>query len=91
MIGEIHLAGHAVEAVGNVDLRIDDHGSQVCSEVWRLYERLIARVGPKPTLIEWDTDIPTWDVLNTEAGKAQAILNQNDLVLGRRHGDALLA
>ncbi len=91
LIGEIHLAGHAVEAVGNVDLRIDDHGSQVCSEVWRLYERLIARVGPKPTLIEWDTNIPAWDVLNTEASKAQAILNQNDLVLGRRHGDALLA
>lgn len=91
LIGEIHLAGHSVEAVGDVELRIDDHGSQVCSEVWRLYERLIMRVGRKPTLIEWDTNVPEWAVLKAEADKAQLLLNQNDLVLGRRHNDALLA
>ncbi len=91
LIGEIHLAGHAVEAVGDVNLRIDDHGSQVCSDVWKLYERLIMRVGPKPTLIEWDTNVPAWNILKAEADKAQMILGQNDLLLGRRHGDAQLA
>lgn len=91
LIGEIHLAGHAVEKVGGVELRIDDHGSQVCSDVWNLYERLIMRVGAKPTLIEWDTNVPEWAVLSHEADRAQMVLDQNDLVLGRRHGDANFA
>jgi uncharacterized protein (UPF0276 family) len=42
--------------------------------VWKLYEASVARIGPRPTLIEWDTDIPALDVLLREAGKAQAIL-----------------
>jgi len=91
LIGEIHLAGHAVESIGEVELRIDDHGSQVCPDVWGLYERLIMRVGAKPTLIEWDTNVPSWAVLSHEAERAQIILEQNDLVLGRRHGDANFA
>jgi len=91
LIGEIHLAGHAVESIGDVELRIDDHGSQVCSDVWGLFERLIMRVGAKPTLIEWDTNIPAWAVLSHEAERAQMVLDQNDLILGRRHGDANFA
>lgn len=89
LIGEIHLAGHATEAVGDSLLRIDDHGSAVCEEVWQLYERLIMRVGAKPTLIEWDTNVPDWAVLAAEAAKAQALIDQQALVLGRRHDDAV--
>jgi uncharacterized protein len=91
LIGEIHLAGHAVETIGDEKLRIDDHGSSVASDVWSLYERLIMRVGAKPTLIEWDTNIPSWQILKGEADKAQVILNQTDLVMGRRHGDVSFA
>ncbi|MEQ9517923.1 MAG: DUF692 domain-containing protein [Parvibaculum sp.] len=86
LIGEVHLAGHAVEVINGVELRIDDHGSEVVSDVWYLYERLIARVGPKPSLIEWDTNIPAWPVLFFEAQKADILMKQHDLVLGRRHG-----
>jgi uncharacterized protein (UPF0276 family) len=66
VVGEIHLAGHS--AAG--DLLIDDHGSRVVSEVWRLYEIACRRLGPVPTLIEWDTAIPPLDVLLDEAATA---------------------
>jgi uncharacterized protein (UPF0276 family) len=69
-VEEIHLAGF--DARGG--LLIDTHGARVAPEVWRLYEAAIARIGARPTLIEWDTDIPPLDVLLDEAGKAQAVL-----------------
>jgi uncharacterized protein (UPF0276 family) len=70
VIEEIHLAGHTLEKVDGVPLRIDDHGSRVCDDVWTLYRRLIARIGPRPTLIEWDTDVPPMETLLEEAAKA---------------------
>jgi uncharacterized protein len=91
LIGEIHVAGHAVEEINGAQLRIDDHGSEVVDDVWRLFERLVQRIGPKPTLVEWDTNVPAWDVLKLEADKADLLLRQSDLILGRRHDDALLA
>jgi len=75
-IGEIHLAGHAVRHLDNgAILRIDDHGSPVSDEVWSLYDSLISRIGVRPTLIEWDTDIPTFETLQAEAAIAQSILD----------------
>ena len=73
-VQEIHLAGYRRNRVGTRDLLIDDHGSAVCAEVWSLYRRAITRLGPVPTLIEWDTDVPALDVLVTEAFKADTIL-----------------
>ena len=73
IVGEIHLAGHAVRPLpGGRVIRIDDHGSPVAAEVWSLYEFALARFGAVPTLIEWDTDIPALDVLLDEAAKARA-------------------
>jgi uncharacterized protein (UPF0276 family) len=75
-VGEIHLAGHAVRDLpGGRRVRIDDHGSKVCPEVWSLYETAIRALGPRPTLIEWDTAIPDFAVLQGEAAVAQGILN----------------
>jgi len=76
-IAEIHLAGHALRHLddGRV-LRIDDHGSRVAAEVWTLYAAAVERFGPVPTLIEWDTDVPAFDVLQHEAAKAQALLDR---------------
>ena len=74
-VGEIHLAGHSVRELGDGrSIRIDDHGSRVRPEVWALYAEAIARFGPVPTLIEWDTDVPALDVLVGEAAKAGAIM-----------------
>jgi uncharacterized protein len=73
-VGEIHLAGHAVEEHDSGPLLIDDHGSVVTDTTWQLYLRFIERAGPKPTLIEWDTDVPEFGVLMAEVGKASSIL-----------------
>ena len=68
VIGEIHLAGHSVRPLPDGGtLRIDDHGSRVIGEVWALYREALARFGPVPTLIEWDTNVPPLDVLVGEA------------------------
>ncbi|HZP37580.1 MAG TPA: DUF692 domain-containing protein [Methylomirabilota bacterium] len=73
-VGEIHLAGHSRnEADGRVIL-IDDHGSRVSDDVWALYERALERFGPRPTLIEWDTDLPALAVLLDEARRAGTVL-----------------
>jgi len=73
-IGEIHLAGHTVRCVETVEIRIDDHGSAVDDSVWSLYRQVIRRLGPRPTLIEWDSRIPPLTTLIGEAAKADAIL-----------------
>lgn len=74
-VGEIHLAGHAVEHHDSGPLLIDDHGSHVTGATWNLYRRFIDRAGAKPTLIEWDTDVPDYVVLMAEVDKAANILN----------------
>ncbi len=75
-IGEIHLAGHAtVTEPDGGRLLIDDHGSPVPDAVWALYRRLVTRTGPRPTLIEWDTDVPAFPVLAAEARRAEAVLD----------------
>jgi uncharacterized protein len=76
-IGEIHLAGHAlIHTDDGRQLRIDDHGSAVIPEVWALYERAVAHLGAVPTLIEWDTRIPAFSVLQLQAAAAQARMLQ---------------
>lgn len=75
-VGEIHLAGHARRPLPNGrTLRIDDHGSPVPAEVWTLYEQALRRFGARPTLIEWDTDIPGFEVLLLQAAQAQRRLD----------------
>ena len=76
-IGEIHLAGHAVrELADGSHVHIDDHGSPVSAGVWDLYEAAIRRIGPCPTLIEWDTDIPAFACLAAEAAIADAVMTR---------------
>jgi len=69
-VGEIHLAGF--QDTG--DVLIDTHGDFVADPVWGLYQRALARLGPVPTLIEWDTDIPPLEALLGEAAKADRML-----------------
>jgi hypothetical protein len=72
LVGEIHLAGHTFDAEGT--LLIDSHDAPVSDIVWRLYERLIERIGPTPTLIERDGNIPTFAELMSERERAQRIM-----------------
>jgi uncharacterized protein len=69
-VQEIHLAGYAEGG----ELVIDDHGSRVRAPVWQVYEHALRRLGPRHTLVEWDTDIPPLPVLLEEAAAAAAIV-----------------
>ena len=73
-ITEYHLAGHAVNDVDGGTVLIDDHGSRVGDPVWRLFAQCVERFGPRPTVIEWDTDIPALPVLLDEALRASVLL-----------------
>ncbi len=74
-VGEIHLAGYA-DAVDDqgAPLLIDAHNSPVRATVWSLYEETVRRLGPTPTLIEWDNEVPQWPVLAAEARRAETAM-----------------
>jgi uncharacterized protein len=84
-VGEIHLAGHAQARDHNGAFLIDDHGGPVSAEVWALYRDVVAAAGPRPTLIEWDNNVPDWAELWAETEKARAILHMNRACLPLAH------
>ncbi len=88
-VGEIHLAGHSVEPHESGPLLIDDHGSCVADATWELFAAFISRVGPKPVLIEWDSNIPEFDVLLNEAAKAQTIMSRHAPAIEYPHAIAI--
>lgn len=73
-IGQYHLAGHAVNDADGEPVLIDDHGSRVSEGVWALFDEIVRRCGPRPTLVEWDTDLPPLDLLLDEARRAAQAL-----------------
>ena len=83
-IVQYHLAGHAVNDADGETILIDDHGSPVGEEAWALFDAALLRFGPRPALVEWDTDLPPLEVLLAEAEKAGQ-------ALARREGHAARA
>ena len=82
-VGEIHLAGFDEDRDAAGDrLLIDTHGRAVDDAVWALYEAAISTIGPTPTLIERDHDVPPLAVLAAEAARADAVLARH-----RRQGE----
>lgn len=75
LVQEIHLAGHAEDPDQGAALLIDSHSAPVCEAVWSLYRRLIDRIGPRPTLIERDEDLPAFTALMAERDRAHALLS----------------
>ena len=74
-VGEIHLGGHDEDEDDHgAPLLIDSHGREVADPVWALLHHTLVRSGPKPLLIEWDTDVPAWPVLAEEARRAEEAL-----------------
>lgn len=75
-VGEIHLGGHDEDHDDHgAPLLIDSHGKEVVDPVWALYAHTLSVSGPRPTLIEWDNDVPDWPILSAEAARADAILS----------------
>ncbi|WP_170426489.1 MNIO family bufferin maturase [Ruegeria arenilitoris] len=76
-VHEIHLGGHDEDEDDHGrPLLIDSHGRAVVDPVWALLDYVLERSGPKPVLIEWDTDVPEWPILRAEAERAQAALDR---------------
>jgi len=76
-VAEIHLAGHSPDPVLGDRLLVDSHDAPVAPQVWQLYERLIARIGPRPTLIERDDKLPAFETLLAERARAEAVLRRS--------------
>ncbi len=88
-VGEIHLAGHAEQSDDEGELLlIDSHDGPVADAVWKLFEIVVSRCGPVPTLVEWDSNIPDWPILKAEAAAAQAILDRRQSSMESRHAAA---
>ncbi len=74
-VKQIHLAGHAREVdESGRPLLIDTHDREVDPHVWDLYRFAIGRIGPVPTLIEWDASVPAWETLKAQAARADAVM-----------------
>jgi uncharacterized protein (UPF0276 family) len=79
-VREVHLAGYTVNCYPDGEILIDTHNARVAEPVWQLYREAVRRLGPVPTLIEWDTDLPALAVLVEEAGRADAIREETHAV-----------
>ncbi|MFP4900452.1 DUF692 domain-containing protein [Paraburkholderia sp. BR14261] len=76
-VGEIHLAGYSEQHDDeHAPLLIDSHDRAVADPVWALYRDVIARTGPIPTLVEWDSQLPAWPELRAQALAARRIASE---------------
>lgn len=76
-VGELHLGGHAEDTLPSGPLLIDAHGTPIADAVWELFAAVLEWTGPLPTLVEWDNDVPSLDVLLQETGRVAATLVQS--------------
>jgi uncharacterized protein len=66
-VAQFHLAGHSDHGT----YLLDTHDHPICPAVWKLYEYAVGRFGRVPTLIEWDDNIPAFEVLEATAEEAR--------------------
>ena len=78
-VAEYHLAGYSEQAGHNEmhSCLVDTHSNPVHPAVWELYKVALRHIGARPTLIEWDADIPALAVLRDEAAQAQLRMERN--------------
>lgn len=79
LVKEIHIAGHSVKSINQHQLYIDSHDDYVAGEVWKLYEYTIKKCKNIPTLLEWDQNIPSLDILVNEAKRAKKYLYDKNI------------
>jgi len=76
LVQEIHLAGFTSTVINEKEILIDSHNRPVAQMVWNLYQKAIRLLGRKPTIIEWDTDLPPLETLCLEAHRAEKIMRE---------------
>ncbi len=87
LVQEYHLAGHQHYDGKTCTLKIDTHDQYICDEVWDLYVYALGKIGFAPTLIEWDSNCPSYDALCGEVKKAKEVIKKREQsFLERRHG-----
>lgn len=74
LVQEIHLAGFTSTKIDDKDVLIDSHNRSVANGTWELFTKATKQLGVKPTMIEWDQDLPSIDRLLEEAHKAETII-----------------
>lgn len=74
-VAEIHIAGHSADPRLGQALWIDSHDAPISESVWALYQSVIERTGPVPTLVEREGKVPAFDVLLAERNRAHALLH----------------
>ncbi len=72
-VAELHLAGSTRMPIGDGTLLIDDHASAVADDTWALYVQWLLQAGPRPSLIEWDRELPVWGILAAEVDCARTL------------------
>lgn len=85
LVQEIHLAGFTTMALltdknDEKEILIDSHNRLIVPAVWDLYRKAIQQLGPKPTIIEWDTELPALETLYLEAYRAEKIIRENNVL-----------
>ena len=73
-VGEIHIAGHEEDTGLGGDLLIDTHGAPITQDVWSLLDHALALTGPRPVLIERDTNIPAFSHLLADRARAETFI-----------------
>jgi uncharacterized protein (UPF0276 family) len=76
LVQEIHLAGFSTTTINEKEILIDSHDQPIITAVWDLYRKAILHLGRKPTMIEWDSDLPTLETLYMEAYRAETIMRE---------------
>ena len=76
LVQEIHLAGFTTTMLDDREILVDSHSRPVVPAVWDLYRKSVEVLGRKPTIIEWDSDLPSLDTLCLEAYRAEKIMRE---------------
>ncbi|MGF6505801.1 MNIO family bufferin maturase [Paraburkholderia sp. 32] len=88
-VGEIHLAGHSEQRDDEDEmLLVDSHDCVISDSVWHLYRDIVGRIGPRPTLVEWDSNLPAWSVLRDQALSARRIMTEQMTLCSQEIGRA---
>jgi hypothetical protein len=79
-VAQVHLAGHSEDPQLGAALWIDSHDTEVDEPTWTLYRRLVSRIGPRPTIIEKDGRLPSFERLMEEVDLARRILTMTEVM-----------
>ena len=77
LVAQLHVAGHSIQSFEGIDIIVDTHNARVAAPVWCLLRHAVRCFGPRPVLVEWDSDLPALAVLLEEADLARATVGES--------------